>query len=617
MPRHDTKTEMSRRASGGWDRLLLGAVVVVGIGFGSLLLSASITGAVTGHVPHLTQTTVMAAIASPGRAGAIFGAGPTWMVWSLTLLITAFGLGLGVSVLRAQHRARLREERDVRRQKGLPDAGRVRREYGARQVLARRSRIRPDLARGRGRARVTDYAFEDGRSAGVTVYTSFETPTMLLAPSRVGKTQSIIAPRAAAAPGAVLSTSTKVEVVQLTRRIREAHGGPMMVCDPEGVGAEAGLSGTVRWSLWSGCEDISEALARARVLAAGSGSGVQNADFWEATTRRVFTPLLHAAALDPSVDMPRFQKWCFDAKDAKDALEILRETPGAGDLATMLASVVEMDDPETRANMWAPAANIGVALVDRRVRETFGPGGEQFDIDAFLRESGTLYLLGQDDGNAGSLMLTLVDAVWRRAVVLANGAPGGRMEPPMHMSLDEIGNIGTLPALPRMMSEGGGLGIQTTAAFQSLAQAELRYGPARARAMWEAATQRIVLGGVVDDQVLAGLQRTAGKRTVVSESMSSARGRDGIGRSYSSHDEDVLGRDQIETMPRGVGVMIEATKPLIVTEFEPFFRRYKGKRMDAAIADIERRRGVGSSGPSSGPAALVPVGEGERVGSVA
>ncbi len=186
-------------------------------------------------------------------------------------------------------------------------------------------------------------------------------------------------------------------------------------------------------------------------------------------------------------------------------------------------------------------------------------------------------------------MLTLVDAVWRRIVVLANSAPGGRIEPPVHFSLDEIGNIGTLPALPRIMSEGGGLGVQTTSGFQSLAQAELRYGAAGARALWEAATQRFVLGGVVDDSVLSALSRIAGTRTVVQESVNTNRRGEQPGRSYSEREENVLEKSQIETMRRGLACVVEATKHLIVVELEPAFRRYakKGRAKEPAPASPE------------------------------
>lgn len=584
MARRDTRDEMRRRA-GGLDAalpyLLLAVLVPPALLWGAGWIVAKLTGRAYSAGPG----ELWAAITGPGQAGAALGAGSTVAVWAVFGALLAVVGFLAVAMFRTVRGQREQQRQEIQKEKGLPDKSVVAREYGERSVMTRRKQIRPDFVPESRRPRATDYAFYDGRCQGVKVYTTFETPTMLLAPSRVGKTQNVIAPRLIEAPGAVLSTSTKTELVRLTWEHREKLGGPMLICDPEGVGAEAGLPGTVRWCLWSGCEEVTEALSRAKVLAAGGSTGVQNGDFWENVTKRVFTPLLHAAALSSETTMADFQKWCFDPKFAEDALTILQEHPGAADMAAMLESVVKMDDLETRANMWAPAANVGTALVDPRIRDTFGPEGEQLNVDDFLRRSGTIYLIAQENGNASSLALTLVDAVWRRAVVQANSARGGRIEPPMHLSLDEIGNIGTLPVLPRMMSEGGGLGIQTTAGFQSLAQAELRYGAAGARALWEASTQRFVLGGVVDDSVLSALSRIAGTRTIVQESVSTNRRGDQPGRSYSEREENVLEKSQIETMRRGLACVVEATKHLVVVELEPAFRRYPTTKKDREQGD--------------------------------
>ena len=588
MARRDTREEMRRRA-GGLDAVLPYLLLAVILPPALLWAAGWIVAQFSGRTYSAGPGELWAAVTGPGQAGAALGVGSTGAVWAVFVALLAFVVLLGTAMFRTVRNQRETQREEIQREKGLPNRQVVARGYGERSVMARRKEIRPDFVPEGRRPRVTDYAFYDGRCKGVKVYTTFETPTMLLAPSRVGKTQNVIAPRLIEAPGAVLSTSTKTELVRLTWEHREKLGGPMLICDPEGVGAEAGLPGTVRWCLWSGCEDVTEALSRAKVMAAGGASGVQNGEFWENVTKRVFTPLLHAAAVGDDVSMVDFQRWCFDPKFAEDALTILQEQPGAEDLAAMLESVVKMDDLETRANMWAPAANLGTALVDPRIRETFGPEGEQLEIGDFLRRSGTIYLIAQENGNASALVLTLVDAVWRRAVVMANSAPGGRIEPPMHLSLDEIGNIGTLPVLPRMMSEGGGLGVQTTAGFQSLAQAELRYGAAGARALWESVTQRFVLGGVSDDKVLAELSRIADTRTVVRESVSSGRRGDGPGRSYSDHVENVLEKSQIEKMRRGLACVVEATKPLIVVELEPAFRRYakKGRAKEPAPASPE------------------------------
>lgn len=595
MARRDTREEMRRRA-GGLDAALPYLLLAVILPPALLWAAGWIIAQLSGRTYSAGPGELWAAVTGPGQAGAALGVGSTASVWAVFVALLAFVVLLGTAMFRTVRKQRDAQRAELQREKGLPSRQVVAREYGERSVMARRKEIRPDFVPEGRRARVTDYAFYDGRCQGVKVYTTFETPTMLLAPSRVGKTQNVIAPRVIEAPGAVLSTSTKTELVRLTWEHREKLGGPMLICDPEGVGAEAGLPGSVQWCLWSGCEDVTEALSRAKVMAAGGASGVQNGDFWENVTKRVFTPLLHAAAVGDDVSMVDFQRWCFDPKFAEDALTILQEQGGAEDLAAMLESVVKMDDLETRANMWAPAANVGTALVDPRVRATFGPDGEQLDVDDFLRRSGTIYLIAQENGNASALVLTLVDAVWRRIVVMANSAPGGRIERPVHLSLDEIGNIGTLPALPRIMSEGGGLGVQTTAGFQSLAQAELRYGAAGARALWEAATQRFVLGGVVDDSVLSALSRIAGTRTVVQESVSTNRRGEQPGRSYSEREENVLEKSQIETMRRGLACVVEATKHLIVVELEPAFRRYakKGRAKEPAPA------------APAGPAEVVP-----------
>lgn len=590
MARRDTRGEMRGRAEGPAAAL---PYVVLGVMVLPMLLWVAgwVVAKVTGRSYGVGLEELLGAVTDPGSAGTALGAGSTVAVWAVFVVLVAGIAALVVAIWRSLRRARERERLEIQKERGLPDRRTVEREYGAKSVMKRRREIRPGFVPEGRKPRVTDYAFYDGTCKGVRVYTTFETPTMLVAPGRVGKTQNVIAPRVIEAPGAVLSTSTKTELVRLTWDQRAALGGPMVICDPEGVGAQANLPDSARWCLWAGCQDVDEALARAGVLAAGGSSGVENGDFWEDVTKRVFTPLLHAAAIDPTVTMRQFQRWCFDPKYAEQALEILQDS-GADDLASMLESVIHMDDAKTRANMWAPAANAGTALVSERVRTTFGPDGEQLDIDDFLRRSGTIYLLAQDEGNASSLVLTLVDAVWRRAVVMANGM-GGKIEPPMHLSLDEIGNIGTLPVLLRMMSEGGGLGIQTTAGFQSLAQAEVRYGAPKARALWEAATQRFVLGGVVDDAVLTALSRIAGTRTVVQESVSTSRRGEGASRSYSEREENVLEKHQIETMRRGLGCVVEATKHLIVVELEPAFKRYAKTK---GPSRIEQREGAVSVG---------------------
>ncbi len=60
-------------------------------------------------------------------------------------------------------------------------------------------------------------------------------------------------------------------------------------------------------------------------------------------------------------------------------------------------------------------------------------------------------------------------------------SPGGRLDPPLGLFLDEVANIVPLPQLPALMSFAGGTGIFVAAVFQSMAQARNRWGRRRRR----------------------------------------------------------------------------------------------------------------------------------------
>ncbi len=98
--------------------------------------------------------------------------------------------------------------------------------------------------------------------------------------------------------------------------------------------------------------------------------------------------------------------------------------------------------------------------------------GKGFDPEAFLRDRGTLYLLGTASGASatGRLVGAFVEDVVATARHLAAASAGARLDPPLSLILDEAANY-PLPSLPSLMSEGGGTGISTVVVLQSLAQA--------------------------------------------------------------------------------------------------------------------------------------------------
>ena len=97
------------------------------------------------------------------------------------------------------------------------------------------------------------------------------------------------------------------------------------------------------------------------------------------------------------------------------------------------------------------------ALADPRVLDAVSPGpGEQFDPETFLRQRGTVFLVGTSTGASATagLVGAFVEDVAEAARRLAAASPGARIDPPLAMILDEAANY-PLPSLTSLMSEGG------------------------------------------------------------------------------------------------------------------------------------------------------------------
>jgi type IV secretion system protein VirD4 len=140
-------------------------------------------------------------------------------------------------------------------------------------------------------------------------------------------------------------------------------------------------------------------------------------------------------------------------------------------------------------------------LADPRVLDACSPAAaDAFDPEAFIRANGTLYLLGSTGAqlSVAPLVSAIVEDLVERGRRIAAHSPGGRLDPPL------------LPTLPSLLADGGGVGIPTVAVFQSLAQARTRWGETARDAMWDAATIKILLGGLARARDLEEVSRLIG-----------------------------------------------------------------------------------------------------------
>jgi type IV secretory pathway TraG/TraD family ATPase VirD4 len=121
---------------------------------------------------------------------------------------------------------------------------------------------------------------------------------MVLGPPRSGKTSAVVIPAILSATGAVVSTSTKLDVFAATASHRSQWGN-VWVFDPSGTSHMPPGARRLRWSPVSAGRPWDETLttAAAMVDAAKLGSG-GDSEFWNERAGALLAGLLHAASLD-------------------------------------------------------------------------------------------------------------------------------------------------------------------------------------------------------------------------------------------------------------------------------------------------------------------------------
>ncbi len=427
---------------------------------------------------------------------------------------------------------------------------------------------------------------------------------LVIGPPRSGKGAHIVINAILDAPGPVVTTSTRPDNLTATLRARQ-HQGPVAVFDPQQLapGVPAGL----RWSPIRGCGDPLTAMIRASGLAAGTGlaaGGVDGGGFWEAKTRVALQALLHAASLDRRTPAELF-RWTLDPTAAADAVAILTANPNAATgWGDSLQAMLEAD-PRTRDSIWQGVSLALAALADPRVLDAVSPSdAEQFHPEAFLQNNGTLYLLATSAGanNSASLVAAFLEDLIETARRIAARNPGARLDPPLLLALDEIGNLAPLPSLPNLMAEGGGTGITTMPVLQSLAQARTKWSDSAASTIWDASIVKIVLGGASNSKDLQDLSTLIGDRDDTTDSTTVGdRGSRSAQRSVRRI--ATMSPDTIRTLPFGTGLILLRSASPIIARLRMWTARADAKGLRAARADIEALLRAPSAAPASDPVA--------------
>ena len=542
-----------RRDPGGLSsEAILGLVVI----FGVAVVVAALYAAM--HLGHRLAGTGLDVPADPfGVVFGLFGGKYEWpgaAGWWVLGGLVAVVVVLGTLVLVWRARSGKRRTR-VDQQAAYMGRGRDIEDLSRKAVTAKAERLGVTAA--------------PGLPIGITVATrqpllsSWEDMRITIAGPRTGKTTSMVVPEILDAPGSVLATSNKRDIVDHTRGPRAARG-PVWVFDPQSVANEPP---SWWWNPLTYATDEVKAAKLADHFAAGSRDPGAKADaYFDTAAQDLLAGLLLAAALG---GRPITQVFTWITRPTEEEpVEILREH-GQRLIADQVAGVITAPEKQ-RGGVYGSAQQMVSCLTNRQVAQWVNPLGDddkrpQFSPEEFVKgDGGTLYSLSREGrGTAGPLVTALTVAVVEAAEELAARSRGGRLEMPLVGVLDEAANVCRWRDLPNLYSHYGSRGIVLDTILQSWSQGAEVWGEAGIKKLWSAANVKVYGGGVAEVGFLKELAELIGDYDRLSSSSSTSRGQRTV--STQLHRERILDVDALSALPKGRAVVLASgSRPTLI-----------------------------------------------------
>lgn len=499
----------------------------------------------------------------PGAAG--------W--WALGLLVVAVVLVL-VLILSIRRRARRRRSR-------VDPAARYMGRGDDVAVLSEKSATKSARRFG---VDATGVPIGNEVVTGQRLFGSWEDQHVDIWGPRTGKTTSRVVPAILEAPGAVLVTSNKRDVVDATRDVRAAIA-PVWIFDPQGVAAE---EPTWWWNPLTYVKDEVQAARLAQHFASGTTKAGDRGDaHFEPKGRTLLAALFYAAALDerPITDVAI---WLNRPSD-ETAAEILQRH-GVTLTAEQLLGIIYTPDRE-RGSIYSTAQRMAECLTNRRTLRWVTPleghttttdPRPQFDPTTFVTEPQTLYSLSKEGiGNAGPLVTALTVAVVEAAEDLATRSPGGRLRTPLLGALDEAANVCRWTELPNLYSHYGSRGIVLMTILQSWSQGVDVWGESGMKKLWSAANVAVYGGGVKETEFLETISKLVGDYDQITTSTSRGRGHRSVSQSIT--ERRILPVSKLSALPKGRAVVMASGAVPSIVRTQPWITSPYAKAVEASI----------------------------------
>lgn len=500
--------------------------------------------------------------------------------WLIVAGILALIVGAGVTIAVVL----VRRAKDPQRLEGLASMSDVSKELGTKQLVTQRApKLRPSLHG--TRVNPHDVGYRVGTFHDEALWIRAEDPTIVIGPSRSGKGWYLVLNWILSAPGALITTSSKMDNAQLTLRARQRRGSRPWIFAP-GIAGGEDLGHVLRWDPIDGCIDEETLVRRIKALIpsdAFSGS-TSNGGHWDTLGQQLASHLFHAAACK-GVDVDTIWEWVGNPQRALDAVRAIREHPeGLLEHANHLESVINTP-PEQRASTWGTLPTVLAFLESRTARVWMKPGeDDSFDPVQFILNKETLFLVGDKQTTGGFVriidgLLAELDYVSKG---LADASPGSRLDPHVSYILDEAGNF-EYQGLYEIITAGGGRGRVVVAVFQSKDQLA-QWGQDNAGTLWDAAVAKIILPGGSSPKDLDEFSKLVGELWVTRESRSWGAGPSSV--QVSEERRAILEGADIRTMRTGYALMFYRHLKPLIPKLTPFSEHAEFARCQADADEL-------------------------------
>lgn len=416
-----------------------------------------------------------------------------------------------------------------------------------------------------------------GTVAGHLIAAERQVSTIVIAPTRSGKTSGLMIPAILEHQGPIIATSVKADLLKTAAHRQQL--GDVRVFDPTGATGwpGSGWSPVAASTTWLGARRTADRLLRQAKHTAGT-----HTDFWQGMGMRFLAPLLFAAA-QADASMRDVLRWVelVEEDEPRAALEAAADTPEVFGALTSLESLWK-EDHRIRGSVVQTVATALEAYQDSGVMTAAASHDITADWLLDPDQHNTLYVVAPADdqerleGVFAALLTDLIAAGFAKA-----SADGKPLDPVLQCVFDEAPYIARLPNLARIASTGAGEGIRLLTAAQTMSQLVERWGPSEAETIIAGHPSRIFGSGLSDPTSLAYLRTALGDEEVQQASV-----RGGLGqtdRTRSTTFRPLVDGPTARENTRSSAILVYGTLPPARIGLRPWFGDRRLRKL------IERR----------------------------